>query len=429
MFARILPPRDNYIGNLLWRKEDLIGHEDELTHSLIELRSLGYWASAFPEGDGVTFAPQRGQAFEQVLVDFSRSFPWLVIQQGLSGDGNTELAELEEQANVGRDISCIVIVPLECVHLEVALDVGPFRFGCAREFQSPQEERLAECQGPYLQFETNLKYADLLRVGRSVTGDDVVINQCLSLAEHAMDVIRFGFSSFAKPQFTPNPAGQLSNGFFAIELIPLRGSHLKPVNLQGIARPMSASNNWLGPQLEDTAFSSRSYLEEVLAGRSDEMALAVKAALRGCRQSFYSLGDEAKFLNLVFTLDGLAHPKGTGWTQRTYIAALVSDGDLEEFARVLQRYDALYQIRNALVHKGRDFYEIGESPATSCQDLYDYVRAVVQLIGERNLTTVQQLRDLAKSWLSQSAWTARYQVEINAICNSRGIPVDNMPSW
>lgn len=160
------------------------------------------------------------------------------------------------------------------------------------------------------------------------------------------------------------------------------------------------------------------------------MALAVKSALRGCRQSFYSLGEESRFLNLIFTIDGLAHPKNAwkGWQHRTYVAALVSEGDINEFSSVLKRYDALYDIRNALVHKGKDFYELGPSPTQSCEELYGYVRTAIQLIADRDLTTVSQLYDLAKSWLSQSTWQARYQSEINAMCAVKGVAV-HMPTW
>jgi hypothetical protein len=55
MKARFLPPRENYSGNLLWNKEDFSNKESEISKSLHKLREIGYWASAFPEGDGVTF--------------------------------------------------------------------------------------------------------------------------------------------------------------------------------------------------------------------------------------------------------------------------------------------------------------------------------------------------------------------------------------
>ena len=434
MLARILFPRNKNYGNLLWRKEELQGNEADLSLSLQGLRKLGYWASAYPEGDGVTFATKNKQDQEQIMNDFVQSFSWLTIEKGNLTDSNLVLAELEDMANEKTDVECIVIVPLERVHFEATFEIGPFKFVCAEVFQSLGDERLADFAGAYIQFNTKLEYADLLRGGASIKGDDLIINKCLSIAEHVMDVIRLEYSSFSKPEFTPNPVGQLETGFYAVEIIPTGGSHLKNLNLGGISRPMSASNNWLGPEIDDVAFHSKNYLIEILEGRDDELALTVKSALRGCRQSFYCLGDESRFLNLVFTLDGLTHAGGwTGWKQRTYIAAVVSGGQIDYFARVLKRYEELYDVRNALVHKGKDFYEMGLSPAQSCEDLYDHVRTVIELISGNNFTSVAELHDYAKSLLRQSNWQARYQAELTAIGQAKGQTpqqiVSKMPAW
>lgn len=44
-----------------------------------ELRALGYWASCFPEGDGITFQPNDpGRTPEQVALDFEKVFGWVV---------------------------------------------------------------------------------------------------------------------------------------------------------------------------------------------------------------------------------------------------------------------------------------------------------------------------------------------------------------
>lgn len=44
-----------------------------------ELRALGYWASCFPEGDGITFQPNDPTRLpEQVALDFEQVFGWSV---------------------------------------------------------------------------------------------------------------------------------------------------------------------------------------------------------------------------------------------------------------------------------------------------------------------------------------------------------------
>lgn len=53
MQAKLLPPRNDYLGNLLWNAAELAGREKQLSISLSRLRELGYWASPFPERDGV----------------------------------------------------------------------------------------------------------------------------------------------------------------------------------------------------------------------------------------------------------------------------------------------------------------------------------------------------------------------------------------
>lgn len=419
MKAKLLLPRGNYSGNLLWRKADLPGKEVLLTQSLQKIVALGYWASPFPEGDGVTFNNKDdGKVGGQILADFVAAFPWLEVAMGVSGDSNLELAGFEEEVEMETKINCTVIVPLERVFFEESFELGPFSFVCHRELDEKPYDRLADWNGYYLQFDTELKYQDLLRVDRAIAHNDVVIVKCLALSEHALDVIRFRFSSFDRHEFTPNPAGQLDDGTYVVEIVPHGRTHLKPLNLRGISRPMSVSNNWLGPEIDGSDFHAREFLVAMLGGQSDELALSVKAALRACRQSFYSLGEESKFLSLVFALDGLVHPKKswTGWCHHTYVAALVSHGNLARFKSVLVRYAELYaDVRNPLVHKGIDFYELAQEPAQCCQDIYGFIIEVVKLIADLRLSTVGELNAQAKQWLATPAFKSCYEEEIQRI--------------
>lgn len=51
-------------------------HGDSFSMALFRRR--GYWASCFPEGDGVSFVPEHGQAHEQTLADVAECFGWEV---------------------------------------------------------------------------------------------------------------------------------------------------------------------------------------------------------------------------------------------------------------------------------------------------------------------------------------------------------------
>ncbi len=83
--AVLLPPHHEYTGNLLWNASDVSGRETEVSASLDQLRELGYWASPFPEGDGVTFTEDTGKKKNDALVsDVRACFKWLNIEVDLT---------------------------------------------------------------------------------------------------------------------------------------------------------------------------------------------------------------------------------------------------------------------------------------------------------------------------------------------------------
>lgn len=83
--AVLLPPHHEYTGNLLWDASDVIGREFEVGNSINQLRGFGYWASAFPEGDGVTFTENSGsKSTDELARDVKSSFEWLNISVDLS---------------------------------------------------------------------------------------------------------------------------------------------------------------------------------------------------------------------------------------------------------------------------------------------------------------------------------------------------------
>lgn len=44
--------------------------------SIQRFREMGYWASCFPEGDGITWKPLNGQDDEQCMADIKDAFGW-----------------------------------------------------------------------------------------------------------------------------------------------------------------------------------------------------------------------------------------------------------------------------------------------------------------------------------------------------------------
>lgn len=80
MKAILKPPRDPYTGNLLWNIEEALNFHSEIIRSLEDIRKLGYWASPYPEGDGVTFIDEsKKKKYIEILNDFRSCFGWLDI--------------------------------------------------------------------------------------------------------------------------------------------------------------------------------------------------------------------------------------------------------------------------------------------------------------------------------------------------------------
>ncbi|ATD60119.1 hypothetical protein CNX70_07880 [Janthinobacterium svalbardensis] len=427
MKAKILFPYDNYSGNILWNNAECVGKMEQINQSLMVIRSMGYWVSAFPEGDGVTFNAGSSKVLpndDTIFRDFCTAFPWLDLKISSVKNSNLALAELVSN----EVVKCIVMVPLECVKIEESFEIGKFRFVCRRQFDENPGDRLSDIEGEYLEFETDILYSDVLKINSSVSHNDSVIEKCLSLAEQAMDIIRFKFSSFAKPEFTPDPAGQKHDGFYDIEIIPMGKAHLKPVSLTGISRPISSRNNWLGPELERGQMAGESVLVNAFENTANELELAAKNAVRGCRQSFYSSGSESKFLNLIFVLDALTQPKSKwiGWKHRTYISALISHGNVGIFKKTLVRYSELYaEVRNKLVHNGKDFYELPYDPNRTSEDVYQYIKDVIELIEWGEYKTWQNLYDFAQEILSREDFVDAY----TEIMRNAGVEEKNFPNW
>ncbi|WP_417442106.1 hypothetical protein [Idiomarina sp.] len=434
MEARLIVPRvdesgTKYNGNLVWAKSDFEGKEDEVSKSLENIRVKGYWASPFPEGDGVTFSVEdeiSKKDDDEIFSDFTECFDWVEIKRGESKDANLELAELEPE----REFKCIVIVPLKSIFIQETLTVGPFTFFCRKEFDLEPYERLTSYSCEYLQFDVKLKYKDLLNLNKTINHNNYVINKCLSMAEHAMDLVRYVESSFIKKEFTPNPAGQMKNGLYCVDIIPIERTHLKPFELKGISMPFSVANNWLGPQVDSFYSDGIEFLEAVHNGDvNNELSSAIIGALRSCRQSFYSLGSESQFLNLVFTLDGLTDPDWSGWKQRTYIASLLSNGCPDTFAKKLKRYDELYHdVRNKLVHEGADFYELDEDPDKASEDMYGYIKDIIKLVAKESFATVTEMKSYAVQQLQRNDFQSEYTQLITNVSLSRN-KQPHIPVW
>ena len=85
MKAIFKPPRDSYYGNLIWEVNEALNFSLDIKSSLEKVRKLGYWASPFPEGDGIAFSDESKQKKDiEMLDDFRLCFGWLKISVDLT---------------------------------------------------------------------------------------------------------------------------------------------------------------------------------------------------------------------------------------------------------------------------------------------------------------------------------------------------------
>ena len=124
MKAVLLHPRDNLHGNLLWSDRLSAEHRQKLSTSLALVRKRGYWVSAFPEGDGVTFS-KRDYTPESGLADFRECFGFINVVERESGKtAGDQLADLAGDTIV----ACRCLVPVGGLRLDEPFTIGGTRF-------------------------------------------------------------------------------------------------------------------------------------------------------------------------------------------------------------------------------------------------------------------------------------------------------------
>lgn len=72
MRAGKFPPRHPIGGGFCDNPDGQSGTSPEIA----KFRERGYWASCFPEGDGITWKPINGQDHDQCMADIRECFRW-----------------------------------------------------------------------------------------------------------------------------------------------------------------------------------------------------------------------------------------------------------------------------------------------------------------------------------------------------------------
>lgn len=112
----------NKSANILWAPPL---HNDVLElipNSLDELRKFGYFASAFPEGDGITLS---SYAYDpaQALNHIAFALPWISFDRD---DAKATLSERLNRLNKNRTISVRYFVPANTLRIDSTIALGPY---------------------------------------------------------------------------------------------------------------------------------------------------------------------------------------------------------------------------------------------------------------------------------------------------------------
>jgi hypothetical protein len=410
MKALLLGQRGDVSGNLMWYIEFPHDLKSALSQGLAALRAKGYWASAFPEGDGITFRKDPEDAV-QALTDFRACLPFLEIEAAKEGSALTA----QKAAIVGAElIDCICLTPIEGLRLlgpvadgntrihppvdgeEVPLSGHPWGATLCDEMGADitpgWHPSLKKTGGttkllgyPLIERKLKIPASLLLEAAQSVRGQEKLVAFVIEDADSAVDPIRLAFCNWHRLEYLPNKAGWV--GEFAEVYIEPQTRRYKPNNYGGKPSVLRVSNNWLGLEVgEEASIELAPYSDVIDGARTDEMALAMKSAIRSAGRAFYLVDPEAAFLHMVYAIDGLCNPGGLkGIRQRFWICASTVAADEVDFKALYARYNRSYEVRNDLVHAGKTFAALGEDPVMHLQAMMDVLVRILEqcvILGE-----------------------------------------------
>lgn len=382
------------------------------------LRSIGYWASPFPEGDGIAFS-KDGYRPEAGVQDFLSCFPFMTVHVP---SGETPYAVLARLGQ-GRTISAMCLVPVTCLLLHETIALGQTKFhppvdGYEQSVSSHPwggelygavgaEVDPSWCPGelddfsnhaallghPLIERRIEIPVTMLYAAKASVAGGERLVSFIAQDADRWLDLLRWTYCSYKRLEYLPNRAGWVGDFCYAY----VKPDFGPPAELYGAkAQVLRVENNWLG--LEVSGFDPD---EEItaLAGMLDEsnasaMAKEVKSALRAFGQAYYLVEPEASFLSLVYAIDALCEVGDLrGAHQRIWVCASASIGKPTRFTKFLTEYERLYAIRNRLVHDGETLSSLGEDPRAVNQGIELILASVISTIVESGCISRQEFVD------------------------------------
>lgn len=458
--AFLLHPNGNMNGNLRWPSRNEF-ERDNISASLDKICKLGYWASAFPEGDGITFTKDNYSP-SKALDDFRNSFEWIEIEECELSDLQNKMSEILKE----QKCKCKVLVPIGKLWINSAFKIGGFNFWPPVEengFSANEhpwfgyfvgdtsifkisEQSFGQWDGeirkeedllrhPLIELDINVYESDLLGINTDISAEMRLLRIASEQADRALDLLRITQCSFKKIEYLPNRAGQLDNGFTVAYFMPELKEYRETL-LQHIVYPVRASNNWLGLEAEYVSEPYIEWLARILKGdSSSKIELAIRSSIIALSQAFYTVYEEARFLALVFALDGLCSPdpRWKAWKHRTYIAALSSGGNIHTYEHDLKIFEYIYSdIRNKLVHSGASFISIKDVDSKYVSDIVlSLIIRCIFIFYQKGLSSKDDLHNFARGILSQGKFEQCTKKVIDYYDNKRGITTHSKqrPKW
>ena len=93
------------------------------------------------------------------------------------------------------------------------------------------------------------------------------------------------------------------------------------------------------------------------------------------------------------------------------------------------RYDHLYtDVRNRLVHRGVDFYQLLDDPDDACETIYQYIQDIIILIAKKSFTTSAAMHAYAQSLLQSQPFNQKFVEVIDNVSAARG-KKPQYPQW
>jgi hypothetical protein len=382
----------------------------------------------FSGRDGVTFygEPKEGYDPDRALADFRETFPFLAISLLDKEEG---LAATLARLAADRTVTCRYLMPVEALRLDTLIELGETRFhppvdGDEHRLADHAWQQLCDVAGadvdpswapgarasgttellahPLVERTIEVPLSLIYEAQLSYDAQTPLLRLLLEDADHALDPIRFESCHYRKLHYLPAKPGWLNDT--AIVYIMPQSRALPDRLLQGKPYVLRVSNNWLGLQVDEALAGPNPLANIVDSTDTDEITLALKAALRAWNRSFYLVELEASFLHLVYAIDALCAPGDLkGDRQRLWISAFASSGDAAAFATLLDAFDRHYKLRNQIVHKGQTFAGLGLVGEEQCQFMLDVLGFCIKRFLIEGFESRADARDFAFNRLNEPA--------------------------